>query len=74
MERCRVLCLLYGMVERGVLQVTEETRVDLSKRLKDSLEDLEPGWRRIDGGFRVARSLSEWLPAVAQEYLGKAGR
>ena len=72
MERCRVLCLLYVLAEKGLYTASEAVRLDLSKRIEEALADIEPGWGRIDAGFRVARSFADRRPTQAKGYLGDA--
>ena len=72
MERCRVLCLLYGLAEKKLYHNTDTVRDDLSARIRTSLDAVEPGWRRIDTGFRVARSIVAWRPDEALDYLQAA--
>ncbi len=69
MERCRVLCLLYVLAEKGLLSASDTVRSDLSIGIKDSLSELEPGWGRIDAGFRVGRAIADWRPKAAKQYL-----
>ena len=56
MERCQVLCLLYVMAEKGLFATSDVLLRKLSDGIDASLADLEPGWRRIDTGLRLARS------------------
>ena len=72
MERCRVLCLLYALAEKGLYTASEAVRLDLSKRIEVALADIEPGWGRIDTGFRVARSFADRWPTQAKRYLDNA--
>ena len=71
-ERCRVLCLLYVLAEKELYTASEAVRLDLSKRIEEALADVEPGWGRIDAGFRVARSFADRRPTQAKRYLDDA--
>ena len=71
-ERCRVLCLLYGLAKKGVFTASEAMRLDITRRIEEALADIEPGWSRINTGFRVARSFADWDPALAKQYLSEA--
>ena len=72
MERCHVLCLLYVMAEKGLFAPSDVVRRKLSDGLDAALGDLEPGWRRIDTGLRVARSFANWNPEKTKRYLQEA--
>ena len=67
--RCKVLCLLDGLRDKGLYAASEAECRDIAERIKNALEEIEPGWRRIDTGLRVARSIAEWAPPLAEEYL-----
>jgi len=69
-ERCRVLCLLYALSEKGIY--AEDIQTDLSRQIKRTLNDLDSGWIEIDVRFRLARAFANWLPAQAKEYLRDA--
>ena len=71
-ERCRVLCLLYGLTATGDYKVVSDVRDRLSEIIETAVNDLEPGTSRIDAGFRVARSLAEHHPEDAKRYLTDA--
>ena len=72
MERCRVLCLLYVLGEKDLYSDTQEVRAKLSNWIEEALGELEPGPRRIDAGFRVARSFADWRPSQAKRFLADA--
>ena len=72
MERCRVLCLLYDLGEKGLYTTSEAMLPDLSKGIEEAIEEIEAGWGRIDVGFRVARSFANQHPTQAKRYLGNA--
>ena len=70
--RCKVLCLLHGLADKGLYAASEAECADIAERIRKALEEIEPGWRRIDTGLRVARSLADWAPPLAEEYLNLA--
>lgn len=72
MERCRVLCLLYGLGEQGLYTASEAMLLDLLKRIEEAITEVEAGWGRIDAGFRVARSFANRHPTQAKRYLDDA--
>ena len=72
MERCRVLCLLDALAEKGLYNPPDALRVELSKRIDEALAQVEPGWQKIETGFRVARSYAERHRTLATRYLGDA--
>ena len=72
MMRCQVLCLIHGLAEKGLYTASEEENLDIPRRIREALEELDPGWSRIDGGLRVARSFVDWDPTLAKQYLSDA--
>ena len=70
--RCRVLCLLHGLAHKGLYSTSDAAPGEISERIDKALEDIEPGWRRIDTSLRVARSLADWDPNLAQRHLNEA--
>ena len=72
MERCRVLCLLDALAENGLYNAPDSLRVELTSRIDEALAQLEPGWQRIETGFRVARSYAERHATLATRYLRDA--
>ena len=70
--RCKVLCLVHGLAEKGLYAAPEPEGLDIAKRIKETLGEIEPGWRRIDTGLRIARSLADWDSALAERYLVEA--
>ena len=71
-ERCRVLCLLYGLTETGDYKGVSGFRDRLPEMIKTAIDELEPGTSRIDAGFRVARSIADHHPEDAKIYLTDA--
>ena len=71
-ERCRVLCLLYGLTETGDYNLLSDSRDRLSEMIDNAVNNLEPGPSRIDVGFRVAGSIAEHHPEDAKKYLTEA--
>ena len=72
MERCRVLCLLHVLAEKASYDITTASDLSISELISKALEELEPGWSRIETGFRVARSFAEGHQTEAKHYLNTA--
>ena len=72
MMRCKVLCLLYGLGEKGLYTASEAECFDIPGRIEKALGELEPGWSRIDAGLRVGHSFADWNPELARQYLSNA--
>ncbi|MBI1924586.1 ATP-binding protein [Candidatus Poribacteria bacterium] len=67
--RCKACCFGYSFLTKQDAGKYSGLASDLLQRLETAWEAIDVGWRKVDTGFQITRTLATNSPEIARKYL-----